>query len=38
MQAGGERITAVNAAVSMNKLLQISSGAVYTDEGEALEF
>ena len=38
MQAGGEQITAVNAAVSMNKLLQISSGAVYTDEGEALEF
>ena len=38
MQASGEQITAVNAAVSMNKLLQISSGAVYTDEGEALEF
>jgi|TARA_R110002110_G_scaffold182639_2_gene389036 SNF2 family DNA or RNA helicase len=38
MQAAGEQITAVNAAVNMNKLLQISSGAVYTDEGEALEF
>ena len=38
MQAAGERITAVNAAVEMNKLLQIASGAVYTDEGEALEF
>ena len=38
MQAAGEQITAANAAVSMNKLLQISSGAVYTDNGEALEF
>ena len=38
MQAAGEQITAVNAAVNMNKLLQISSGAVYTDEGDALEF
>ena len=38
VQAGGERITAVNAAVEMNKLLQIASGAIYTDDGEALEF
>ena len=38
MQAAGEEITAVNAAVNMNKLLQISSGAVYTDGGDALEF
>tara|TARA_R110000851_G_scaffold220014_1_gene372785 strand:- start:1122 stop:2012 length:891 start_codon:yes stop_codon:yes gene_type:complete len=38
MQAAGEQITAVNAAVNMNKLLQISCGAVYTDEGESLEF
>jgi len=38
MQASGEQITAVNAAVRMNKLLQISSGAVYTDDGGALEF
>ena len=38
MQAAGEQITAANAAVNMNKLLQISSGAVYTDTGEALEF
>ena len=38
VQAGGERITAVNAAVEMNKLLQIASGAIYTDNGEALEF
>ena len=38
VQAGGERITAVNAAVEMNKLLQIASGAIYTDDREALEF
>ena len=38
MQAAGEQITAVNAAVGMNKLLQISAGAVYTDDGESLEF
>ncbi len=38
MQAAGEQISAANAAVNMNKLLQISSGAVYTDTGEALEF
>jgi SNF2 family DNA or RNA helicase len=38
MQAAGEEVTAVNAAVNMNKLLQISAGAVYTDHGDALEF
>jgi SNF2 family DNA or RNA helicase len=38
MQAAGEQITAANAAVNMNKLLQISSGAVYTDTGDSLEF
>jgi SNF2 family DNA or RNA helicase len=38
MQAAGEQITAANAAVSMNKLLQISAGAVYTDKGDAVEF
>ena len=38
MQAAGEEITAVNAAVAMNKLLQISAGAVYTDAGDPLEF
>jgi SNF2 family DNA or RNA helicase len=36
--AGGEQITAANAAVNMNKLLQISCGAVYTDTGETVEF
>lgn len=34
----GESITAVNAAVNMNKLLQISAGAVYTDDGETVHF
>ena len=38
MIAAGEEVTAVNAAVNMNKLLQISAGAVYTDNGETLEF
>ena len=38
MDITGEQITAINAAVSLNKLLQISAGAVYTDEGEVLEF
>jgi len=38
MQAAGEEITAATAAVNMNKLLQVSAGAVYTDSGEALEF
>ena len=38
MEAGGEEVTAVNAAIKLNKLLQISSGAVYTDTGDVLEF
>ena len=38
MVADGESITAVNAATNINKLLQISGGAVYTDTGEVLEF
>lgn len=36
--AAGEQITAANAAVNMNKLLQISCGAVYSDTGEVVEF
>ena len=36
--AAGEAVTTTNAAVNLNKLLQLSSGAVYTDDGEALEF
>ena len=38
MRVAGEQVTAVNAAVTMNKLLQISAGAVYTDDKETLEF
>ena len=38
MEAGGEQISAVNAATSINKLLQISGGAVYTDTREVVEF
>jgi SNF2 family DNA or RNA helicase len=38
IQAAGEDVTAINAAVQMGKLLQISSGAVYSDTGEVVEF
>ena len=34
----GETITAINAAASVNKLLQISAGAAYTDNKEVVEF
>lgn len=37
-EAAGEEVSAVNAATKINKLLQISAGAVYTDTGEVLEF
>jgi SNF2 family DNA or RNA helicase len=37
-EAADESVTAVNAATSINKLLQISGGAVYTDTGEVVEF
>jgi superfamily II DNA or RNA helicase len=38
MAADGEEVTAVNAAVKLNKLLQISGGAVYSDDKEVIEF
>ena len=38
IEAAGEQISAVNAAASLNKLLQISGGAVYTDKREVVEF
>jgi SNF2 family DNA or RNA helicase len=38
MQVAGEHITAVNAAVNINKLLQISAGAIYTDDGDSIQF
>ena len=36
--AAGEEITATNAAAMLNKLLQISQGAAYTDTKEVVEF
>lgn len=38
MNAAGEEVTAVNAATNINKLLQISGGAVYSDTREVVEF
>jgi SNF2 family DNA or RNA helicase len=38
IEAAGEEITAINAAVELNKLLQISCGAVYSDNKETVEF
>jgi SNF2 family DNA or RNA helicase len=38
VQAAGEVITAVNAAASLSKLLQISCGAALTDTKEVVEF
>lgn len=37
-QTAGEEVSAINAAIQMNKLLQISSGAAYSDTGEVVEF
>tara|TARA_Y100000004_G_scaffold115640_1_gene129865 strand:- start:1867 stop:3405 length:1539 start_codon:yes stop_codon:yes gene_type:complete len=38
VNAAGEDITMVNAATCMNKLLQLSGGAVYSDAGEIISF
>lgn len=38
IEAAGEEISSVNAAVNMTKLLQISGGAVYTDEHKVVDF
>jgi SNF2 family DNA or RNA helicase len=38
IEAAGEEITSVNAAVNLSKLLQLSCGAVYSDTGETVEF
>jgi SNF2 family DNA or RNA helicase len=38
MEADGEQVSAVNAATNLNKLLQISGGAVYSDTGEVVQF
>jgi SNF2 family DNA or RNA helicase len=38
VEAAGEQVSAANAAVKLSKLLQISSGAAYSDDGETVEF
>ena len=38
VNAAGEDITMINAAAAMNKLLQLSGGAVYSDEGDIINF
>lgn len=38
MSAAGHTVTAVNAATNLNKMLQVSSGAVYADNGTVIEF
>lgn len=38
ISAAGEEVTAVNAATNINKLLQVSGGAVYSDSGGVVEF
>lgn len=38
VEAAGEEISAVNAAANLNKLLQISCGAAYTDNKSVVEF
>ena len=38
IHADGEQVTSVNAATNINKLLQISGGAVYTDTREVIQF
>jgi SNF2 family DNA or RNA helicase len=38
ISAAGEQITAVHAAAALNKLLQISCGAAYSDTGDVIKF
>lgn len=38
IKAAGETISMVNAAAALTKLLQLSGGAVYTDDGNVVEF
>lgn len=37
-EAAGETITSVNAGVNLNKLLQVSAGCVYSDDGQVVDF
>lgn len=38
VEAAGEQISAVHAAAGLNKLLQLSCGAVYSDTGDVVQF
>lgn len=38
IQTAGETISTVNAAAAISRLLQLSGGAVYTDDGNVVEF
>jgi len=38
VEAAGEQISAVHAAAGLNKLLQLSCGAVYSDDKEVVQF
>jgi SNF2 family DNA or RNA helicase len=38
IEAAGETISTVNAAAALSRLLQLSGGAVYTDDGNVVEF
>jgi len=38
LEAAGEEVSAINAAVKLSKLLQIACGSVYTDTGEVIDF
>jgi SNF2 family DNA or RNA helicase len=38
IEAAGETISTVNAAAAVSRLLQLSGGAVYTDDGNVVEF
>jgi len=38
IKTAGETISTVNAAASLTRLLQLSGGAVYTDDGNVVEF
>ncbi len=38
LEVGGEEVSAVNAAIKLSKLVQISCGSVYTDNGEVVDF
>jgi len=38
IEAGGEKIRAVHAAAGMTKLLQLSLGTVYSEDGNVVEF